>query len=892
MDRWRGFLARLRALFASGAAHEQDEELRLHLEMSMEANARRGLSGAEARRQALLAFGGEDRFREELRDVSGFTLLDELRQDVRVALRMLRRSPQFTVAAVLTLALGIGASTAFFSVLDAVLLRASPHQDPDRLVMIWETDRDSETSHEPASWPDLLDMRERSRTLADIAAVVALDAALTEAGEAERVTALGVTSNLPAVLGVAPLLGRRFTPADAASGEVVLLGEEFWRRRYGADPAVVGRQVLLNGRSATVIGVLPAAADLGIAQVHAHADYAAPLASPQVELWVAMQPSAEEFPRQTHPFLAIGRLAPGIPLESAQSELARIMAGLEATFPENAARGVNLEPYADVTFGAVRPALLLLIGAVTLVLLVACVNVANLLLARGAARSREIAVRRAVGASTARITRQYLVESAVLTTVGTLLGLVIAGTAVRLLLAFAPTDIPRLAAAAIDLRVIGFAAAVALLVTLAFALLPLVQTAGIELQQVLRLQPGRRVSQGREARRFQRGLVIAEVALAVPLVIGAGVLLRSFGNLRSVDPGFRTSQVLKAQYQLPDSRYPLSFDAWPELPAINGFHADLLRRVRALPGVTAAAIAARHPLDPGVTNSFVVIGREAEATHWPEIRCRFVTPGYLETTDVPLLSGRAFADGDVAGAAPVVMINRAAAERYFAGREPLGQVLSFWGVPWQIIGVIGDERFNGLDAAPEPAVYAPLGQAPQQAATLLVRTTSPPAQLIAPVRQVLEELDPQVPLYGVEPLERTLAASIARPRFTSLLLTGLGGLGMALALIGVYGVLSYSTAQRSSEIGIRMALGASRISVIARIMREGAFLAAAGAALGATIALVGSRLLESLVFGVSARDPLSFLGVPAAVLLMATLASLIPARRAARADPAATLRAD
>jgi putative ABC transport system permease protein len=382
------------------------------------------------------------------------------------------------------------------------------------------------------------------------------------------------------------------------------------------------------------------------------------------------------------------------------------------------------------------------------------------------------------------------------------------------------------------------------------------------------------------------------VALAVALVIGAGVLLRSFWALAGVDPGFRTAKVLKAEYQLPETRYPLDFSRWPELPEINGFHAELLARVRALPGVEAAAIAARHPLDPGFTNSFTVIGREAEAADWPEIRCRFVTAGYLETMGVPLLAGRAFRQGDVAGATPVGMINRAAAERYFSGRDPLGQQLRFWGVPWQVVGVVGDERFVGLAEGTEPAVYAPLGQAPQQGAVLLAQTAGDPESVSGALRRTVHELDPRLALYGVEPLEETVAESIARPRFTALLLGLFGAVAILLALVGVHGVLSYTVAQRRPEVAVRMALGATRRDVVALVVRDGAGLAGLGTVLGLAGALAGSHLLSSLVFGVTPRDFPTYLAVAAGVMAMAGLASWLPARRAARADALGALRSE
>jgi putative ABC transport system permease protein len=569
------------------------------------------------------------------------------------------------------------------------------------------------------------------------------------------------------------------------------------------------------------------------------------------------------------------------------------MAELERTYPENASRGVNVEPLQAVTFGSVRPALLVLLGAVALVLLVACVNVASLLLARTAARAREVVLRRALGATRGRLTRQFLMDSFVLTCLGMAAGLLLAYAGLQLLVAVAPPDIPRLGASRLDLRVLAFTALVAVVVAFAFGLAPVLQLRRLDLQGALKSQTGRGSTETRERRGFRRALVVTEVALAVTLVIGAVLLLRSFWALAHVDPGFRTAGVLKAEYQLPAIRYPQDFARWPDLPAINSFHAELQRRVAALPGVAAASVAARHPLDPGFTNSFQVVGREAEAEDWPEIRCRFIGPDYGETMGVPLVAGRALGETDVAGTAPVAVINRAAVARYFSGGDPIGQQIRFWNVAWQIVGVIGDERFNGLAQDPEPAIYAPLAQAPQQGGVVLVRSAGDdPRTLVPAIRRAFAELDPQLALYGIESLQQTVATSIARPRFTALLLALFGGLAMLLALVGVHGVLSYTVAQRTSEVGIRVALGATRGRIMRLVVGDAARLALLGIVTGTAGALAGSRLLSSLVFGITVRDPATFVGVAVGVLAMAALASWLPARRAARADPIEALRAD
>jgi predicted permease len=894
-DRVRGLGLTLRAFLRREAVEaELDDELRFHVEMETEEGVRRGLTRAAARRRALLKFGGVERHKEEVRDARRLGWWDAVRQDVRLSLRMLATAPGFSAAAIATLALGIGANTAIFSVVDAVLLSASPFSAPDRLVMVWETDRASDTFHEPASWPDVVDFRERSRTLESIGVVVGRDLTLADGGEPERVTGLAVTPDLFGLLGVRPLAGRLFREeeGDAGGPPVVLLGEEFWRARYGADPGVVGRPITLDERVGTIVGVVPASADLGIRQVHERADYAPGFSGQDVELWLAFRPTAAEFPRQTHPFLTLGRLGPDVSLPAAQSELSGIAADLEAEYGENAGRGVNLERYTEVVFGPVRPALWVLLGAVGLVLLVTCANVANLLLARTTARSREVAVRRALGAPSSRIRSQFLVEGLVLTVLGAIAGVALAYGGLEVLIALAPADIPRLGEATVDGRVLAYTTGIAGLVALAFGMVPALGARGVELHETLKRRPGRGGSEGRAGRRYRAALVVAEVALAVMLVVGAGLLLRSFRALREVDPGFDTERVLKAQYQLPDSRYPLDFSRWPDIAEINDFHARLRAAVEAIPGVEAAAIAGGHPLDPGFTNSFVIVGREAESVDFPEIRTRFLTAGYLETLGVELVAGRAIRESDDVGSTPVVVINRTAAERYFPDVDPIGQRIRFWGTERQVVGVIGDERFQGVDAPTEPAAYAPLLQNPQQVATLLVRTAGPPLERVPEIRRRFRSLDPQLALFAVEPLAATLADSIARPRFLAVLLGIFAGTTILLALVGVHGVLSYAVARRAPEVGIRMALGADRWRVVRSVVREGLGLGLLGVVLGIPAAYLGARLLDSLVFGVTTTDPTTFLAVPALILLTAAVASAVPAWRAARADPIASLRAE
>lgn len=895
LDRLRGLVVRLRRAFGGHRAEEElDAELGLHLELETEAGVARGLDPAEARRQALVKFGGVERYREATRDARGLSWLDELRRNVRYAGRTLRRSPGFTGVAVATLALGIGANTAIFSAVDAVLLQPLPFADPDRLVLVWETDRSSGTTREPGSYPDFLDFRERSASLAALAAFRGTDVTrLPEDGEPERISAVQATHDLLPMLPISPLVGRTFTAEEDRPGapNVALLGESFWRERFDSDPGVVGRTLTINDVPHAIVGVVPDRAAFGVDQVNAAAAYGFGTGAGRVAVWLPLRASVDLYPRQTHPFFLMGRLAAGVTLSSAQEELGRIAGELEATYPENAARGVNLEPFSEVVLGPVRPALLLLMGAVGLVLLVACVNVANLLLARGAARAREVAVRAALGAGGGRIAAQFLVEGLLLTLLGAATGVALAWVGLELLVALAPADIPRLDEVGLDLRVLAFTGVVSAVIAVAFGMVPTLQSRRLDLQATLKAEAGRS-SPGRARRGLGGGLVVVEMALAVALVVGAGLLLQSFGRLMRVDPGFRAERVLKAQYELPPSRYPRDFSRFPRWPEVNSLHAELIRRVEGLPGVTAAAVAGSHPLDVGFTNSFLIEGREGEAAEQPEIRTRQVSSGYFATLGVPVVSGRAFTPAEDADATAVVVVNEAAAERFFPGESPIGHRLTFWGITRSIVGVVGNERFAGLDEATPPAVYAPLPQSPASRASLLVRTSGDPLALAGVVRGALRELDPALALYGVEPLERTLSETVSERRFTTLLLALFGGAALLLALIGVHGVLSFTVAQRAGEVGIRMALGASRGAVMRMVVGEGLALAAGGVFLGVAVALAGSRLLASLLYGVSTTDPATFIGVAVATLAVAAAAAWLPARRATQADPIAALRAE
>ncbi len=565
-----------------------------------------------------------------------------------------------------------------------------------------------------------------------------------------------------------------------------------------------------------------------------------------------------------------------------------------ARIPRTRRAGIFVEPLSAVVFGPVRPALLVLLTAVGLVLLVACANVANLLLARGSARRREVAVRRALGANGWRLTRQFAAEGLLLATAATILGAGLAVLGVRLLVALAPADIPRVADAAVDLRVLGVALAVAIAAGLLFGMVPALQARRVDLQGTLKSDGGHGASVGGERTRVRSALVVAECALAVMLVIGATLLIRSFWHIQRVDAGFRTDGILKAEYQLPPSRYPVDFRRFPNFKEMHAFTRGLLERTGRLPGVEAAAIAGNHPLDPGFTNSFRIVGREAEGATQPEISVRRVTSGYFRTMGVPLVRGRLLADSDTTNAAPVVLINEAAARRFFANQEPLGKQISFWGSQRTIVGIVGNERFHGLADAPPIALYAPLDQAPSAngSGALLVRTSTDPSTLVSSVRGAIREQDPALAVFGLEPFGETVSRSIAERRFTMMVLGLLAFVALFLAAIGVHGVLSYSVAQRTREIGIRLALGAQPSGVLRLVVAQGMWLALTGAALGLAAAFVLTRSMGTLLFAVEPTDPITFALVPIGLALVAFAASYFPARRATRVDPVSALRGD
>jgi predicted permease len=609
-------------------------------------------------------------------------------------------------------------------------------------------------------------------------------------------------------------------------------------------------------------------------------------------VWVPLQADPANVPRGgSHSFIMIGRLAPGTTVSSAQHEMTRIAADLERTYPRhNEGRGAFVEPLDDVVFGRVRPALAVLMAAVSLVFLIACANVANLLLARGSTRTQEVAVRAALGAGLGRLARQFIVENLVLTIGGAVIGIPVAYVLLRVLITTGPANIPRLGNAGLDTGVVLAALGVAAITGLVFALIPVVQARRADVQASLRADGGRSGTGGREKRAVRSALVVAEVALAVMLVTGAALLMRSFWNLVQTDPGFDVTGVLKAELQVSPTRYPSDAGLASHNRLIN----ELQGRISGLPGVESVGVAANHPLDTGFTNSFTIVGREAErrGTNWPEISTRFVTAGYFRALRVPLVSGRFLAESDTVSSAPVVVVNQATAERFFSGRDPIGQFIQFWGVERRIVGLVGNERFQGIALAPSIAVYAPLSQVRRTTLALVVRTTRDPAALASSVRAAVREVDPELAVFGLEPLSETVANSVGEPRFMMLLLGLFGVLAVTLAAIGVHGVLEYLVARRGREIGVRMALGATSASVMQLVAGQGARLVGLGLAIGFAGAVTLGRFLSGQLFGVTATDPLSLVTALVVVAATAALSIWLPARRAVRVSPLTALHAE
>jgi putative ABC transport system permease protein len=801
--------------------------------------------------------------------------MDTVLQDVCYAVRQLRRSPAFTIAAVACLALGIGANTAIFSAVNGVLLRPLPFPEPDRLITIWGFH--PSIGRETASLPDFLDWRQQARSFTGMAAWANSQFTVTGEGEPQVVRAALVTPNYFRVLGTPVPVGRDFRDEEEhGTARVAVLSEGYWRREFGGRRDVVGRRITLSGLPYTIVGV--GARGLSLPD--------------EIDVWAPLQVDTTQGRRND--FLqVVGRLAPGVDFRTAQEEMVTIARHLEAAHPgSNAGWSVSLIGLQERMVGAIRPALLVFMGAVGLVLLIACANVANLMLVRVAAREREVTVRAALGASRRRLIRQLLTESVVLGLAGGLLGLLLAVWGVGALRTLDPGTLPRLNEIRVDQGALAFALVLSVGTGLLFGLVPAFRVLGYDLRGGL-ADGGRGLSGAGGSNRTRATLVLAEVALACVLLVGAALLLRSFVRLERVDPGFAPHGVVTARITLPRAGY--------DAPTRQVAFADaLLERLRQLPGVRAAALASDAPFSDGLPYwAFSVAGAEPLPPEAVQDAVVFrATPDYFRTLGLPLERGRLFGATDRGEAAPVALVSEGLARRYWPNRDPLGSRITF-GDPadsastWMtVVGVVGDVRQDGPVDPAYPQIYVPLAQVSSRGLLVALRTEGDPLAMVPSVRQALASVDPTLALARIATMDDRLAGTLARPRVNALLLAGFASTALLLAALGIYGVIAYSVVQRARELGIRIALGARRDDVLRLVLRQGMTPVAAGLVLGLGGAAAASRVLQSLLYGVAATDTVTYGAVAAFLTVVAMAASYLPARRAARSDPMMALRAE
>jgi putative ABC transport system permease protein len=872
------------------------EELSQHLEDEYERALSCGTSEEEARQQVLEQLNTPDLLQRELKHVERrgsenpielgtegkINVFADLGQDLRYGLRTLAKNPAFTSIAIVALALGIGANSAIFSVVDAVLLRPLPFKKPEQLVMLWENATHLGFPKNTPSPANFLDWQKQAGAFTGMAAMVERSFNLTGVGEPERLDGRRVSANLFDLLGVRAVLGRTFVPDDDRPGShVVLLSYSLWQRRFGSDPNVIGRALALNGESYTVIGIMPRFVQLP------------GFANRNDQLWLPIAFPPEEAAQRGNHFLeVIARMKPGITLKQAQAEMETIAARLAQQYPDyNTRLGAVVVPLHEEVVGDIKPALLILLGAVGFVLLIACANVANLLLARAAVRQKEIALRLALGASRSRLTRQFLTESVLLAMFGAGLGLLLALGGIRILKTFIPATISQVQTINIDARVLIFTGLVAVLTGIAFGLAPALQASHLNLNDTLK-EGGRDAGGGRKGNRLRGLLVIGEVAVSFVLLIGAGLLINSFFHLRNLEPGFRADHLLTMKVDLSEVKYP-------DRERRAAFFDEVIRRVGALPGVQSAAVAGNLPLTyNGDSMNISVEGvPDPPPDQRPDVIFRAIGPGYFSTMGISIIRGRDFTDQDKADSKNVVVISEKNAQHFWPGQDPIGRRLrpgsSTSNTPWrEVIGIVKDVRQNDFIAPPKMQMYFTYRQLKDLAPNaLVIRTSIEPLSLAASARDAIWSVDKDQTVADIDTMEHIVAEAVARQRFSMLLLGLFATLALLLASVGIYGVMTYSVAQRTHEIGIRIALGARRADVLQMTIKQGLRLVGAGMILGLAAAFILTRVLESLLFGISATDPVTFFGISLVLLAVAILASYIPALRATKVDPIIALRA-
>ena len=879
----RAWFSRLLGMFASSRAdRELDAELQSHLQLHIDDHMRSGMSPTQARRAALIALGGLTQTAEAYRDRRGLPSLAALGRDVRFGMRSLMRRPGFAIAAVVVLALGIGANSAIFTLVNAVVLRPLPFADADRIVRIWQTPP-------PATFPGIptfpfspanfLDWEAQNEVFERLAIVRVGRRTLTGHGHPDAVVTVRASADFLPILGLSPSRGRGFTTDDDRAGgpRTALLSEKFFQSRFNGDPAIIGRTIDLNRVPHEVIGIVPDA----------------PTFIQRAQVWVPLAwTPAERAVRDNHNYSAIAKLKPGVSIERAQADVAAISRRLDAQYPEdNKDWGGLVRPLQQDLVGGARDSLLLLLGAVGLVLLIACANLANLMLVHTHSRARELSVRTALGATRARIVQQLLTEGLVLGVGGGLLGFAGALYGVRLITAALGTALPRAGEIQVDGRVLAFTAIVALATGLLAAFVPAWTQTGRQAADGLRSGPSRGHSSGGD-RRVRTVLIVSEVALALMLLVGAGLLIRSLSGLRDVDPGFDPKNVLTATVQLSELKYPSE-------ERRNQFFADALQRLRALPGVEAAARIDTLPLQGGSTQYVQPEGvpkmRESEL---PVVALRLPSPGYFQTARIPLLAGRDFTDSDTFGSPRVVIVSERTARRFWPGQDPIGKQLTLTMLtdrPAQVIGVVREVKLGTLDAGEadsETAVYAPAAQLAYGGSTILMRTTRDPESLTRSLTGTIHTIDPEQPVLDISTMDAVVEGSLGQRPFAMWLLAAFATLAVVLASVGIYSVLAYTVRQRVREIGIRMALGASSTRVLRVVLVEGMKPTLIGVVVGLALAAMVAGFMKTFLYGVSAHDAGTFGVVTALMILVGLAATLLPAYRATRVDPITTLRAE
>jgi putative ABC transport system permease protein len=815
--------------------------------------------------------------------------MGNLVQDIRYGIRRLLKQPIITIVAIISLGLGIGANTSIFSVANAVLLRPLPYQDSERLVFVWETNSQAIAAlmniqnHNQVAAANYLDWTRQNSSFEGMAALRGLNFNITGGERPERVPGAIVTQNLFSLLGVKAALGRTFLPEDAQPDRerVVVLSTGLWQRRFGGDQNVIGQKLSLNNESFSVIGVMPA-------------EFQYPETA---ELWVLSRLAVPDAPgaananlltnRLAHYLSVLGRLKPGVTIQQAQAEMTKIAANLQSQFPEtNTGAGARVVSMQEEIVGDIKPALKILLAVVAFVLLIACANIANLLLARASSLSKEIAVRVALGASRLRIIRQLLTESTLLALAGGALGLVLAYEGIKVLVALNPGDIPRIKEINLDFYVLGWTILLSVLTGVLSGLAPALQVSRPNLNETLQ-EGGRGADPGAARHRIRNLLVILEVAVSLVLLTGAGLLIKSFINLQRVDPGFNSENVLTMRLSLPFYKYP-------QPDQTRAFTTDLLQRVKHLPGVESAAISSALPLSTAEAASSFLLEGQAPPTdgNFPTADFRTVSPDYFQVLHIPVLKGRVFTDADTKDVQKVAVINHTMARTVFGDQDAIGKriVIGADKNASEIVGIVGDVRHTSLESKPKPEMYVTYQQAPAGFYTLAVRTKLEPASMVGAVRNEVFAIDKDQPVSAVKTMSEMRSESLASLRFNTVALSIFAGLGLILAAVGIYGVMAYSVGQRTHEIGIRMALGAQPGAVMRLILGQGMLLVLIGVALGLALSFGVPRIMASFLYGVTATDPATFVFVALVLSLVALLANYIPARRATKVDPILALR--